>query len=497
MRITFGNQSSQAVPPSTSSSVNRSNLNRRTRNLHWLAAAATVMLSCATSAPATSLRIVSYNIDDADQGNDNNITAPYAGLPTVLQAIGQHHIGTNARPIDVLGVEELNSTTLANLVGALNDIYGAGTYAYDHTADPTTGGGTDGLIYNTQTVQVVSATAVGTASTSGAARAPLRYQLRPIGCGSAADFYMYVSHYKASSGATNVSRRNVEATSIRQDADALGPSAHIIYSGDYNLTGGTSESAWTTLTASGNGQAHDPTGAAGWLDSSNTWKYLYSESTTSPNTRFDFQLVSNAMLTQPGLQLAPDTSDPFTGNFPSSQYPYAYEVFGNNGTTALNGFTNAGGNTSLSDLPNATTVLNDMMEPYSGNGQQFVGSDHLPIVADYIVVPAHIPGDFNINGVVDAADYTIWSDTQGQTGSNLAADATGPGGVPDGVVDQLDYQLWVDHFGQTSGSGAASGSAVPEPTSFALAAAAGVALFTMRRTAMRRGSIIVSSKRPF
>ncbi len=40
------------------------------------------------------------------------------------------------------------------------------------------------------------------------------------------------------------------------------------------------------------------------------------------------------MLNQPGLQLARDTADPYTGNYPSSIYPYAYEVFGNNGTTA-------------------------------------------------------------------------------------------------------------------------------------------------------------------
>ncbi len=131
-------------------------------------AAATITLLLGASARAVELRIVSYNIDDADQGNDNNITATYAGLPTVLQAIGKHHIGANAQPIDVLGVEELNSTTLSNLVTALNNTYGAGTYAYDHTADPTTGGGTDGLIYNTETVQVVSSAAVGTASTSGA-----------------------------------------------------------------------------------------------------------------------------------------------------------------------------------------------------------------------------------------------------------------------------------------------------------------------------------------
>ena len=60
-------------------------------------------------ANAQTLCVVSYNIDDADQGNDNNITAVYAGLPAVIQAIGQHHLGTNAQPVDVLGLEELNS----------------------------------------------------------------------------------------------------------------------------------------------------------------------------------------------------------------------------------------------------------------------------------------------------------------------------------------------------------------------------------------------------
>ncbi len=335
-------------------------------------------------ASAGTLRIVSYNVDCFDQGSDNNIIASYAGLPTVLQGIGEHHIGTNAQPIDVLGVEELTTTTLTNLVNALNTIYGAGTYAFDPTTDPNTGGGPDGLIYNTHTVQVISAAAIGSASTSGAARAPMRYQIRPVGYGSDADFYMYVSHYKASSGTTNMNRRNVEATTIRQDADALGSSAHIIYSGDFNLTGGSSEPAWATLTAAGNGQAIDPTGATGWANSSSSWNYLYSESSTTLNARFDFQLVSNAMLNQPGLQLASDTSDPFTGGYPSSKYPYAYEVFGNNGTTALNGAVNAAGNTSLSDLANASTVLNDLKQFNSSS--QFVGSDHLPVVADYVLV---------------------------------------------------------------------------------------------------------------
>ena len=250
---------------------------------------ATVGIGAICHAQTRSLRIVSYNIDDADQSSEDNITASFAGLPTVLQAIGQHHLGTNAQPIDVLGVEELNpisntsngATTLGDLVAALNKIYGAGTYSSYNIVDPNNGGGPDGLVYNTHTVQVISATAIGAVGTSGASRAPLRYQLRPTGFGSSADFYMYVSHYKASSGSTNETRRNVEATEIRQDADALGPNAHIIYSGDFNLTSGSSEPAWATLTATGNGQAFDPTGAAGWTNSSSTYKYLYSESTSS------------------------------------------------------------------------------------------------------------------------------------------------------------------------------------------------------------------------
>jgi PEP-CTERM motif len=121
----------------------------------------------------------------------------------------------------------------------------------------------------------------------------------------------------------------------------------------------------------------------------------------------------------------------------------------------------------LNDLANAQTVLNDMMEPYSGNSNNFVGSDHLPVVADYVVA-LHVPGDFNSDGIVNAADYTIWRNTEGQTGANLAADATGPSGTPDGVVDNLDYQFWVSHFGQTSGAGALSGSTVPEPGTLAM-----------------------------
>jgi len=65
-------------------------------------------------------------------------------------------------------------------------------------------------------------------------------------------------------------------------------------------------------------------------------------------------------------------------------------------------------------------------------------------------------GDYNGNGIVDAADYTVWRDTSGHTGLGLAADGDG-----NQVINLGDYGVWKSHFGQPAGSG--SISVVPEP----------------------------------
>ena len=72
------------------------------------------------------------------------------------------------------------------------------------------------------------------------------------------------------------------------------------------------------------------------------------------------------------------------------------------------------------------------------------------------------PGDYNDDGMVNAADYIVWRNNEGQsfTLPNERPDASTPG-----VPDTEDYGFWVSQFG--SGEGGAR-AVVPEPGSAAL-----------------------------
>lgn len=88
-----------------------------------------------------------------------------------------------------------------------------------------------------------------------------------------------------------------------------------------------------------------------------------------------------------------------------------------------------------------------------------------------------LAGDFNHDGRVDAADYTLWRDTLGQVGLDLAADGDG-----NFIVDHRDYALWQANFGLTAASAASSvAAAVPEPKTSAWVLLSAAALVLRRR----------------
>ncbi len=73
----------------------------------------------------------------------------------------------------------------------------------------------------------------------------------------------------------------------------------------------------------------------------------------------------------------------------------------------------------------------------------------------------HVEADFNGDGRVDAADYTVWRNALGKTGLSPYSPGDADG---NGTVDHLDYHLWKANFGvSTAGSAFATRQQVPEP----------------------------------
>lgn len=95
---------------------------------------------------------------------------------------------------------------------------------------------------------------------------------------------------------------------------------------------------------------------------------------------------------------------------------------------------------------------------------------------DNLIVRDGMRGDFNNDGVLDAADYPVWRAQNGLTGYGLAGDANA-----DGQVDAADYWIWANQFGETNAL-AGPTATIPEPTGLAIALAAASACSLGRRS---------------
>jgi len=370
------------------------------------------------------LRLLDYNVG----ASSSSSSGPRPGMDAVLQAINAQTKPGFARPIDILVMQEgLSVTTTAQAYAdLLNTITSSTAYVPSGLNGATSGAGRPMAVYNSASVTMISEAAIGVVGSSGQARQTLRYQFRPVGYDPTADFYVYVSHFKASDDSTSANRRNVEAQAIRTNADALGANRNIIYAGDLNVYR-SSEKAFQTLTAAGNGQAFDPIDELGnWSDNAAFLPYQTQSPATSAfypgqitggmDDRFDFQLVTGAWLDGRGLDFIPGS----------------YWAFGNTGTHNLNQAITTGSPSALQaflpgyTLAQSSTILTNLSRV----------ADHLPVVADYQLpaklsatlsaVPSRVIAGALVSGTLSVSNSAPVSVVQGADRLDYGYSASGP-----------------------------------------------------------------------
>jgi hypothetical protein len=97
--------------------------------------------------------------------------------------------------------------------------------------------------------------------------------------------------------------------------------------------------------------------------------------------------------------------------------------------------------------------------------------------------PTIMPGDYNRDDVVDAADYVVWRKLFGsEVPRGTRADGDG-----NGVIDIPDLDVWTSQFGSVAAVGAAG--TVPEPSFTALLLMLGACVRRRRRRQSDRLSL--------
>jgi hypothetical protein len=119
--------------------------------------------------------------------------------------------------------------------------------------------------------------------------------------------------------------------------------------------------------------------------------------------------------------------------------------------------------------------------PTLGAGLEWaLATDDMQLLLSVVEAAVGLAGDYNNDGMVDAADYTVWRDSLA-SGTPLLNETASLG-----TVDQDDYAAWKTNFGATlNNNGSGSLGAVPEPSTclLLLGSAALVAAPRRRRAA--------------
>ena len=122
---------------------------------------------------------------------------------------------------------------------------------------------------------------------------------------------------------------------------------------------------------------------------------------------------------------------------------------------------NSAGTDGGNDWSGSTAIsANGGVVAFESNASDLVDADYdqqSDVFVAAIGRPNSVPGDYNLDGAVDAADYVVWRKTLGQMGVIPYSGADGNG---DGDITADDYGVWRTQFGETlATSGAGSNAA--------------------------------------
>jgi hypothetical protein len=253
-----------------------------------------------------------------------------------------------------------------------------------------------------------------------------------------------------------------------------------IYSGGTSVEGGTLEINNPNEGGSGVGFGDlnvESGGTLAGIGSSGTFSFVKNGGTVAPGSNGPGQLTFFGLTLEPGSKL-----DLELGNGAPGDFVRAYS----------SDFIADGVNVKLTDIGMEVGVTTWFLDwtgaatPSPITPSDFTLVNSPDITGTFVVdvpnsrvgfQPISLPlqGDYNRNGVVDAADYAVWRKyfNRSVTPGTLAD------GDGSGFVDTIDYDVWTLSFGNTS-SGAESGAQVPEPSAAVLIGAMLVAALSMR-----------------
>ena len=327
--------------------------------MHRLKQIIAILVLTLVSMPAhAQIRVLSYNI--AQFNGDANAMA------SVLTEASLDDSHGFAVPVSIFLFQEVEEDELPILQKVVGPKYTMGTFT---DQNDSSWGGAQAMFYlSTQFVEdIASHQDIYTYASRHADRWGLDVN------GYEERLYVYSMHLKASTGSANQELRRAGAENVRDDIMLLPDSSKIIVVGDMNFYTPT-EPGYQWFIEAGDGQIVDPLGNGAWSSGTHALKHTQSPLQTQSggligggmDDRFDFQFVSPSMIDGGGFDLIGGT----------------YRGFGNDGQH-YNDSINSGNNYYYPGDVARGNALADLL---------FIASDHIPVIADYMI-PAKMAWD--------------------------------------------------------------------------------------------------------